>query len=363
MLFFSRNFAQDILKKRGITTFPIFLFVLFGTFAPIVTVPARADDPFSLPSLNGNAGWIGARGPIAPPPLKGKIVLVDFWDYTCINCIRTFPHLNSIYKRYNAMGLIIIAIHSPEFSFAALPSRIQNAIVRYSISFPVVMDRDQILWHRFHNHYWPSDYLYDRSGHLVYHSFGEGGYEALEQNIRSLLALTPPPAPSASPSFPGDLTPELYTGTLRGRLGNPSGYLPGQSPRYKAPSHPKTGTLALEGFWKVFSDHITTRNRAEWPLPSIKVAYKGAGVNAVIKIGSRPVRATSFPVTVNLDGKPVPLALRGTDLRALPDGRTVIFVGRARMYSIISHQTYGIHMLALSFSKPGMELYTLTFNP
>ncbi len=320
----------------------------------------------SLPSMDGNAGWLGLHGPVSPPSLSGKVVLFDFWDYTCVNCIRTFPHLNHLYETYRDDGLVIVGIHSPEFSFAALPSRVQHAIDQYSLPFPVVLDRDQVLWNRFHNHYWPSDYLYDRNGHLVYHSFGEGGYERLETKIREALGLgNGPSGHSSSLDFPETLTPELYAGYDRGRLGNGTGYHPDTSFLYHGTSLPE-GIIKLGGRWIAHADHLSSGSRSGKPPSTLTVLYHGTGVNAVLKRSSGSKNGLGDPVLVLVDGKPVPRLFSGKDLQGQGSGMkgdSRLSVLQARMYAIVSGQRFGAHRLDLFFLRKGTEVYTLTFNP
>ena len=321
----------------------------------------------ALPMLpdKGVAGWLGPGGPIAPPDLKGKVVLYDFWDYTCVNCIRTFPHLNLLYRTYKNKGLVIVGIHSPEFSFASLPSRVHQAILQYSLQFPVVLDRNQILWNKFHNHYWPADYLYDSHGHLVYHSFGEGGYAELEQKIRDTLHLvTLNERSHTSKEFPEGLTPELYAGYDRGELGNKSGYHIGTVADYST-THLTGDRINLRGAWAAHSNHLASGNAKGHFFPSITVLYHGTGVNAVLKRSSEnPDRRE--PVLIQVDGKQVRQKYAGKDLLSNSSGthrQSMIAVHRARMYSLVSGQPFGLHRIDLFFPHEGTEIYTLTFNP
>ncbi len=314
----------------------------------------------ATPLLDGNGGWLGEQGPIPPPDLSGKVVLFDFWDYTCINCIRTFPHLNHLYRKYRSRGLVVVAIHSPEFSFAGTSGRVQKAIELYRLRFPVLLDKNQRLWTRFHNHYWPADYLFDRKGQLVYHAFGEGGYGLLEARIRQALGLSSQQRGTADePSFPEDLTPELYAGTARGRLGNPSGFHPDGKASYTG--HPvRPNLITLHGLWKTEADHITSLSPNPGQTTSLTVIYHGSGVNAVLK---RTGKEENLPVLVYLDKHPLPGRFFGRDVLQLSDQETGIHLEEARMYSLISGQPYGLHRLDLVFPEPGTALYTLTFNP
>lgn len=310
-------------------------------------------------TLEGNGGWVDGHGPTAPPSLTGKVVLYDFWDYTCINCIRTFPHLNAIFQKYKDKGLIIVGIHSPEFDFAARPERVARAIAQYHIDFPVVLDKDRRLWERFKNHYWPSDYLYSPTGTLLYHSIGEGGYDELENSIVAALHLSPSPAETPdSTSFSPDLTPELYAGTDRGHLGNPSGF---HLNEFNYSGHSEIdNSIILKGYWSSTPDHVFSGKIIQGAAPTLTVTYQGRGVNAVMR---RPRHQVAGTVIVLIDGHPLNVTEAGTDTSITSQSQSILQVTRSRMYSIVAHQNYGSHRLDLIFQTPGTSLYTLTFNP
>jgi thiol-disulfide isomerase/thioredoxin len=359
----SRVFKKKI-SRPSLLYWAAVLFFL-TSIAPLTSSACHAAKNSMIPE-NGLGGWLGPNGKIPPPDLSGKVVLFDFWDYTCINCIRTFPHLNLLYEKYKDKGLIIVGIHSPEFSFAAQPSRVQHAIEQYALSFPVVMDRNQILWDKFNNHFWPADYLYDKDGHLVYHSFGEGGYGRLEQKIRETLHLEKSRTPQEHAlDFPEGLTPELYAGYERGHLGNRSGYHPGTTVLYSI-GHLKEDHITLEGKWRSYSDHLASGETLSSRPPGMTVLYHGAGVNAVLKRSSSKKGQASDTVVILIDGHPVASKLAGKDIRFRSAGnkrQSIVSVQRARMYSLVSGQPFGLHRIDLLFLHKGTDVYTLTFNP
>ncbi|MGC8528763.1 MAG: thioredoxin-like domain-containing protein [Leptospirillia bacterium] len=336
---------------------PVTSFFLITAFLVLLGFPARS---FSTPiSLEGNGGWVNGQGFVPPPSLEGKVVLYDFWDYTCINCIRTFPHLEEIYRKYKGKGLVIVGIHSPEFDFAARPERIERAIWQYHINFPVVLDKDQTLWRRFKNHYWPSDYLYSPDGTLLYHSIGEGGYDELEDSIVSALHL---PArlsgTTDSTGFSPDLTPELYAGTDRGHLGNPSGFHPAE---YFYSGHISiNNSIILSGLWSSTPDHIFSGISKDNHPPTLTIYYEGRGVNAVMR---RPKNQPEGIVLVSVDGYPLSKNEAGSDITIDPKSGALVRVNHSRMYVLVNGQPYGPHRLDLVFLTPGTSLYTLTFNP
>src|ERR1700722_8178940 len=139
-----------------------------------------------IPSFDGNAGWLNSPA-LHAADLRGKIVLIDFWEYTCVNCLRTLPYLREWYKRYAKYGFTIVGVHTPEFDFSAQPSNVQAAVHRLDIAWPVVMDANLAIWNQYRNDGWPHEYLYDRSGRLVESVFGEGRYQDTERAIQRLL--------------------------------------------------------------------------------------------------------------------------------------------------------------------------------
>ncbi len=341
--------------SRHLTSRAVLLLSLFTGLFILFTPSYSSSAPLSL---DGNGGWVDARGRTAPPSLKGKVILYDFWDYTCINCIRTFPHLNEIYRKYKNKGLVIIGIHSPEFDFAARPKRVERAIAQYHLEFPVVLDKDRILWRRFKNHYWPSDYLYSPDGTLLYHSIGEGGYDELERNVVTALHVPDNlPASQDSTAFSPDLTPELYAGTDRGHVGNPSGFHQNEH-NYTGHSEIRN-SIILKGLWSSYPDHVLSGKKNEGGPPTLTVYYQGRGVNAVLR---RP-RGKEGKVLVIVDGHPLSPGDTAPDTRIDSQSSSTLLVKGSRMYSIISHQPYGSHRLDLIFLTPGTSLYTLTFNP
>ncbi len=321
----------------------------------LVFSPVRAN----ALSLEGNGGWVDGKGTVSPPVLSGKVVLYDFWDYTCINCLRTLPHLERLYQKYHDKGLEIVGIHSPEFDFAAKPERVEKAIALYHVNFPVVLDRNQILWNRFRNHYWPSDYLYAQDETLLYHSIGEGDYEELESHIVAALHLTSAASSSSSSAdFPENLTPELYAGTDRGHLGNPGGY---RSENSYYLGHTQTeNSIILSGLWSSKKDHVLSGIKSQRSYPRMTVYYQGTGVNAVMR---QPAGHSRGTVLVTIDGHPLPRLQAGADARIENDGSATVAVSGSRMYSLVTGQPFGPHRLDLVFFSPGTSLYTLTFNP
>lgn len=312
--------------------------------------------------------------------LKGKIVLIDFWDYTCVNCIRTLPYVEEWYKRYKKDGLVIIGVHSPEFAFAKKRANVAAAIKKFGITYPVVLDNNFDIWDRFGNEYWPAKYLFDKNGILRYLHFGEGNYGNFEAAIQKLLkeknpkvVLPPLMAPIRPTDVPGAVcyltTPETYLGYERGRIGNKGGYEKGKAFTYQPPAKIAKNRFYLSGKWKVEPQYVQyagTPGDGE-----IIINYIAAQANLVINpedSASSPkssaVRNSNDPgdrLYVYQDGKPVPRQDRSRDLRVDSRGRTYIEVREPRMYYLIDNKVYGRYVLTLKPTSDSFAAYSFTF--
>jgi len=212
------------------------------------------------PELEGG-NWI-QHGPVSLKELRDKaVVLIDFWDYTCVNCIRTLPYVVEWNRRYAKSGLVIVGVHAPEFSFAREGSHVAEAAARFGLEYPIVLDNEYAIWRAYSNRFWPAKYLIDSKGRIRYYHFGEGSYQESEVAIQGLLrelsptvSLPPPMEPMRDTDQPGAVcyrvTPELYLGHARGQFGNPEGVMRDRSsssahwrrtaPRCAAPRTPHT---------------------------------------------------------------------------------------------------------------------------
>src|ERR1700757_1246567 len=213
------------------------------------------------PELEGG-NWI-QHGPVSLKELRDKAaVLIDFWDYTCVNCIRTLPYVVQWHRRYAQSGLVVVGVHAPEFNFARQPEFVRQAIKDFQIEYPVVLDNNFVIWRAYSNRYWPAKYLVDSAGRIRYYHYGEGGYRETEALIQRLLAeinpslrLPLPMEPVRDTDRPGAVchrvTPELYLGHQRGQFGNPQGILPGHPQNYRDPGVRMEGVVYLGGKWAV----------------------------------------------------------------------------------------------------------------
>lgn len=300
---------------------------------------------YPAPELTGIDGWINSE-PLTLAQLKGKVVLIDFWTYSCINCQRTQPYLNAWYDTYASDGLVIIGVHAPEFAFEQVPANVQKAVVSDGIKYPVALDNGFRTWKAYANSYWPAKYLIDKDGRVRYTQFGEGAYDVTESKIRQLLgeAASARPAASVDAESPGGgvQSPETYLGSERAQryVGTPG---LGAASTY-TPSEVGQDQWTLGGSWDVSAQAITAvSDRA-----TLTLRYSGRNVYLVM---GGPVGST---VRVTVDGQ----AALGSDVA--PDG-TVTLDG-PRLYRIVgSARSTSGSTVRLTFS-PGVSANAFTFG-
>ena len=271
------------------------------------TTPVAQPGPgaSNLPILNPAAPEIVAGGdwfnskPLTLASLRGKVVLLDFWTYSCINCLRTLPHLESWYSAYHRYGLQIIGVHSPEFAFEHVSSNVKAAIKRLGINYPVVQDNNFATWNAYGNEYWPADYLIDQQGRIRAYSTGEGGYDEMEQNIAELLGVASVTAPSVPDLTPvGEQTPESYLGYTRL---DPTRYVGGAIAKDKLASYPSKAevplnALSYSGMWRVGPDEAVAGKGAR-----LTLHFEGRDVYLVL--GGRGKVNVSVPGEAGKDGR------------------------------------------------------------
>jgi len=316
------------------------------------------------PDFTGGVAWFNSK-PLSIKDLRGKVVIVDFWEFTCVNCIRTLPYLESWHEKYADKGLVIVGVHTPEFSFAADSKAVGQAVQRFGLKYPVVADSDRAIWTAYANSFWPRKFLVDKDGVIRYDHIGEGGYQETEHQIQELLkqinpALTFPAMTELvrDTDKPGavcyPMTPELYCGYTRGDLGNAEGFFQEKSHRYQDPGKKQEGLIYLHGPWKAGRE--STAYDGDPGDGYIGITFRGADVNAVWKpAGDAPVEVEAL-----LDGKPVPPGRRGEDL-VERGGRTFFTVDVGRMYRIIKG-AYGAGELRLLPQQRGVAIYAYTFG-
>ena len=303
--------------------------------------------PYPAPDLAGLGTWFNAS-PLTMPELKGKVVLIDFWTYSCVNCIRTLPYLIEWDKKYRDRGLVIVGIHAPEFEFEKKTGNVQAAIAQYGIRYPVVQDNELTAWDRFQNRYWPAHYLINRDGQVVYVHFGEGDYPITENNIRFLLGMktaADTPAEQTAPSAFGQ-TPETYLGY--GRADRFAGKETTLGGIYHFPNFLSEGAWALEGSWKMQSEQIVSDGKNA----ALRIHFKARKVFLVLGTATgKPIQAR-----LQLNGQGV-----GTFVgKDAPGG--VITIDRNRLYELIDQGTSQGGLLEMRTDDPGLEAYAFTFG-
>jgi thiol-disulfide isomerase/thioredoxin len=319
--------------------------------------PAGSNRKDPAPEFVGISRWLNSP-PLSVRSLRGKVVLVDFWTYSCINCIRTFPALRALYDRYHDAGLEIVGVHSPEFDFEKNPGNVQMAIAEHDLPWPVAMDNDMETWRAYKNHYWPHVYVIDARGIIRFDEIGEGSHDQIQTRIRGLLteahATLPAPVDFDENLPASGITREIYAGLARSvesYLGNRQGYgRVGTVVDYRLPGRTtidsSDGQFFLDGRWLASEEYI-------------EAAEDGAKL--VLPFVSRDVffvAAASSPVEVRLllDGKPVPAAVRGSDA---PGG--LVRVSSSDLYRLMHLPAVDTHQLTLIANK-GFRLFTFTFG-
>ncbi len=315
------------------------------------------------------AVWINSP-PLTLSQLRGKVVLIDFWEYTCINCIRTFPYLRRWNRLYGSFGLVIIGVHTPEFAFARDPKRVAEAVQRFGFRFPVAVDSDNRIWQAYHNDSWPAKYLIDKDGWLEYSHLGEGDYATFERLIQQLLKQAnpkldfsavryqPPPDAPASNAVCRDATPETYLGFMRADgLANPEGYQQLTAVSYKAVPALALDKFDVSGQWMAMPEnvkHVGNPSSSD----HLRLHYRGKSVYLVA--GSDDARV--IPISVTQDGKPLEPNSRGANVKSGTDGTTYLPVASKRMYYLVGNPHFGEHLLELDVSQPGVSLYSFAFG-
>jgi thiol-disulfide isomerase/thioredoxin len=301
--------------------------------------------------------------------LRGRVVLVDFWDYTCVNCIRTLPYVQAWHERYRDKGLTVIGVHTPEFTFAQYESNVERGIREFGLTYPIVIDSNREIWKAFANRYWPTKYLLDQEGYLRYGHFGEGGYVECEQVIQELLLEI-----NATLDLPVVMDPlreedhmgavcyrpsgELYLGHARGRIGNEGGFREDQIADYSFTGELQENFFYASGRWASTAEYFEA---AEGGAHSLRLKYEAAAVNLVM---ASP-RSSSAEVMILLDDKPLTLqqGTRDTHFRRSADGRdeSYVLVDSARMYFLVDNHDFGWHELELRCSA-GVAAFAFTFT-
>jgi cytochrome c biogenesis protein CcdA/thiol-disulfide isomerase/thioredoxin len=284
------------------------------------------------PDFHGIAHWLNSK-PLTLEGLRGRVVLIDFWTYSCINCLRTLPYIRAWDDRYRDAGLTVVGVHSPEFAFEHVESNVRENVRKLGVRYPVALDNDFVTWQSWHNQYWPAKYLIDKRGHVRYFHFGEGEYGKTEKAIRTLLGSGVPAATRLADKSPtGAVTPESYLGYSR--LDRNGGDLPAKDEEhaYTFPRGLLANELAFGGVWKLEEERAMAGLSA-----GLRLQYRARNVYLVL--------TGKGTVDVLVDGKP----------------ERTVRVASDRLYTLVERQKLGDHLLELHFS-PGLAAYAFTFG-
>jgi thiol-disulfide isomerase/thioredoxin len=316
-----------------------------------------------LYGLSGATGWINSK-PLTAKDLKGKVVVVDFWTYSCINCLRSLPYIKAWADKYKDDGLVVIGVHTPEFDFEKQLPNVQKAVTKFGITYPVALDSNQAIWNAFHNEYWPAHYFIDAKGKVRFEHFGEGNYDQSERWIQQLLAeraAKPMPANMVSvhaqgveaASDAGDVrSPETYIGWARAEhFASPGGIREDKEKLYAAPAQPKLNQWGLDGQW-VDRQQVAVLNSTGG-----KIVFHFHARDLHLVLGptadGKPVR---FRVTI--DGR-APGENHGVDTDAQGNG----VVTDHRLYQLVRLKgSVTDHIFAIEFEDPGVQAFSFTFG-
>jgi cytochrome c biogenesis protein CcdA/thiol-disulfide isomerase/thioredoxin len=357
---FEQALIDRIAPRRGGNT------AMHGTISgnAMTASASAADLPVEgqLPDLSGATAWLNSP-PLTPAALRGKVVLVDFWTYSCINCLRALPYVKTWYARYRDQGLVVIGVHAPEFAFEKNEANVTRAVHDLGITYPVAMDNDYAIWSAFNNQYWPAHYFIDAQGRIRGHHFGEGDYAASEQLLRQLLteagaqhlSVAAEPHGSgveAAPDMPDVGSPETYVGYERAaNFASPGGELHDQAKNYSAPGALQLNQWGLKGAWRVEGERAV----AAKPGAAIVFRFRARDLHLVLgpADGGQAVR-----FRVSIDGH-APGNDHGSDVQ--PDGSGS--VQEQRLYQLLrQNQTQAEHTFAIEFLDAGVQAYSFTFG-
>ncbi len=315
-----------------------------------------------FPSLDGAVEWINSP-PLTAGQLRGKVVLVDFWTYSCINCLRSLPYVRAWADKYKDQGLVVIGVHAPEFAFEKQLPNVRQAVKDLHVDYPVAVDNDWTIWRAFSNNYWPAHYFIDAQGRIRHHHYGEGEYDVSEAVIQQLLReaghevkggplQVAAAGAQAAPDNAHDMSPETYIGYARAeRFASPGGAVHDASHDYTMAAAPTLNQWGLAGDWTVQGENAVSGQ------PHAKIAYRFHARDLHLVLGPRadgqPVR---FRVTIA--GEP-PLADHGMDVDEQGNGS----VTAQRLYQLVRQQgAVGDRLFEIEFLDPGVQAFAFTFG-
>ena len=345
---FLKNHAETVRKTFGVIILLAVGFMFYGSDIQAIAndtnntssskIINQLDAPYQAQEFVGVEAWLNSQ-PLTMASLKGKVVLVDFWTYSCINCVRTLPYITELDKKYRDKGLVIIGVHSPEFEFEKNTDNVKAALLAHNIKYPVALDNKLDTWTNFHNLYWPAHYLINQEGKVVYTHFGEGEYDITENNIRVLLGLDKTLESSPITQTNSEQTPETYLGRLR--TNNFSSHEPltiDIIQNYNAPPDLPIHHWALSGKWQAHEENIVSAE---------------AGAKLLFHFNSKKV----FLVLGTTDNKNINLTIKLNGKASYN-----IEVSGHKLYELISQPNAKEGLLEITAEKSGLEAYAFTFG-
>lgn len=313
------------------------------------------DEGVSAPEIIPGGEWFNlpsGQNKLTLKELRGKVVLVDFWTYTCINCIRTLPYLSDWYKKYEKDGFVIIGVHTPEFEFEKDPKNLAKALSDYKITYPVVQDNNYATWNAYSNHYWPAKYLIDKNGKIRFTHFGEGQYDEFEGYIQKLLEEKGSDVSKVkiqNPNYSIDsLTPELYLGYKRmGYFASKEAAVVGKEFDYHFPDELPLNHFAFNGTWTISDEWSKSSSGSK-----LILGFQAKNVYLVM----RPTK-TEGKVKIYLDEKDISSNDAGEDVKD-----AIVTVDSDRLYSLVKLTTPGKHTITIEFLDEPIEVFAFTFG-
>lgn len=303
--------------------------------------------------------------PLKMKDLRGKVVLIDIWTYSCVNCVRTLPHLKRWHETYADKGLVIIGVHTPEFDFEKDPENVEEAMREFGIKYPVVLDSENKIWNLYANKYWPRKFLINKEGYIVYDHAGEGGYAETEHMIQKALkeiGVKDLPAIGPDDSVGGSVcyrtTPETYLGYLRGHVGNMHEALPDTEESFTDEKEHRDDTPYLHGHWKVAAEYVEHTKKLSASNEYLTLKYSAFSVNLVMGTTD----GKTAVVELELDGLPVPKDFAGADVRYGKDGKAEITIREPRMYRLVNAKVYHRGTLKLKTAAGNVRMFAFTFG-
>jgi thiol-disulfide isomerase/thioredoxin len=330
--------------------------------AGLHTASVRLPVEGELPSFGGATAWLNSP-PLTVADLRGKVVLVDFWTYTCINWLRQLPYVRAWAGKYSGQGLVVVGVHTPEFAFERNVDNVSRAVREMRIDYPVAIDNDYAVWSAFDNHYWPALYFVDAQGQIRHHRFGEGDYQQSEMVLQQLLTeagsggshdlvAVDPGGVEAAADWDSLWSPENYLGYERtGNFASPGGAVLGERHAYTAPAELRLNHWALSGDWTMEEQAITL-NTADG-----RIAYRFHARDLHLVMGPA-APGTPVRFRVRIDGQP-PGAAHGVDVDDQGNGT----VAEQRLHQLIRQPgPITDRTFEITFLDPEVQAYSFTFG-